>query len=364
MSDADSSLRSIVFCGGGSGGHLYPAIAIMQEIELRSPECQFHFLTTGRDVEQSILSNLKCSHSAYDSVTSRDLFKNPFTAIKRLWSGYRHAIDRFSQHRPDCVIGCGGYGSVPGVLAAKRLGIPVLLLEQNLIPGRATSLLSRIACGTCVSFAETKTLLPRKACSVWTGNPVRREIAELKPDPDSKANTILILGGSQGAHAINKAMEEIITNERELFHDWFVIHQTGVTDAEAVRQAYEQAGQTARVDAYIDDMAEVYRKANLVVSRAGATSLAEISCIGLPAILVPYPHAAANHQVHNAEWYVERHAARMILQESLTSELKSVLTEVVRDETQRETMSKMMREVSLPTAAQMVVSVLLKRIAD
>lgn len=355
-------LKSIVFCGGGSGGHLYPAIAIVEEISLRDPDCEFHFLTTGRDVEQRILADLTCSHSVHATVTARDVIRHPFASIKNLWSGYQHAREQLIERKPDCVIGCGGFGSVPGVLAARRLGVPILLLEQNVIPGRATSFLSRIACGTCVSFAETKALLPRAACTVWTGNPVRREIANLQPKAGTKSPTLLVLGGSQGAHAINQAVVKLVARERELFHDWRVIHQTGVTDADHVHDAYASIEQDSEVHPYMTDMASAYRDAELIVSRAGATSLAEISCAGIPAILIPYPHAAGNHQEKNAEWYVERHAAEMVLQPKLDQDFASVVGRLMSDEERRTKMGSMAKEISLPNAAQMVVNVLRKRL--
>jgi UDP-N-acetylglucosamine--N-acetylmuramyl-(pentapeptide) pyrophosphoryl-undecaprenol N-acetylglucosamine transferase len=243
------------------------------------------------------------------------------------------------------------------------LRIPVVLLEQNTVPGRATRWLSRGAALTCVSYAETLGFLRRSSATAVTGNPVRRVIADLAAaarttDPTA-GSTVLVLGGSQGAAALNTAVPEAFRQLRAAIPALRIVHQTGISDSEGTRRAYAELGVEAHVEAFFSNLSDWYAQATVAISRAGATTLAELACAGIPAILVPYPHAAANHQWHNARFH-ERTGGAILLEQNaasdtLASRLASELSILLQDGSRLERMSQAMRSVSKPDAASAVV---------
>jgi len=278
---------------------------------------------------------------------------------------YRTAVRVLRNGKPRAVIGCGGGASVPTVLAARRLGIPVFLLEQNVIPGRATRLLSRLNTTVCLTYAESAILLPTSARFHVTGNPVRRAIAELATDASfpqpTGLRTLLVLGGSQGAHSINEVLLHLAEHHSECLDGWRIVHQTGQQDADRMREEYERLGIEAVVGPFFDDMLSQYRAAELVVSRAGGTTLSELACAGLSAVLVPYPHAKDDHQTANANVYADSGAAVIVQQLSTEEWQRSLANKIARlltDTEQRQVMSHAMRKRSCPTAAREIVAMI------
>lgn len=262
--------------------------------------------------------------------------------------------------QPAAVIGSGGYGSVPGMLAARSLGLPGLLLEQNVIPGRATMFLSRFADAVCVSFPETTKYLPGLARTVETGNPVRSSIVAAGGRASSPPRpALLVVGGSQGASAINQAMQSIVTASPELLRDWSVLHLTGTTENADLTEAYRRAGIDATVLPFLAEMSEAYCRTTLAISRAGATTLAELSVLGLPAILVPYPNSVRNHQELNAEMFAKVGAARVVQQAADPLEFQQALLRtlqrVMHSPEVLESMSGAMRQLARLQAAARVV---------
>jgi UDP-N-acetylglucosamine--N-acetylmuramyl-(pentapeptide) pyrophosphoryl-undecaprenol N-acetylglucosamine transferase len=226
--------------------------------------------------------------------------------------------------RPDLVLGVGGYSAGPLIAAARLLGIKIVLHEQNILPGMTNRVLSRLADRVYVSFDDIPTGI-RVNKVLYTGNPVRKEILQYPKNHKSfeivdtrqkRSFVILILGGSQGAHSINMALLEAIETitDKDKF---FFIHQTGSKDEVRVKNAYERLGMTCIVQAFFNDMDRQYQKADLVICRAGATTVAEIKAVGKGAIFIPYPFAADNHQVLNARWLEKAGAAEMILEKDL-----------------------------------------------
>ncbi|HEX6983994.1 MAG TPA: UDP-N-acetylglucosamine--N-acetylmuramyl-(pentapeptide) pyrophosphoryl-undecaprenol N-acetylglucosamine transferase, partial [Planctomycetaceae bacterium] len=278
----------------------------------------------------------------------------------------RAAFRLLDEHRPEAAIGHGGFASVPLAIAARRRGVPLLLLEQNVVPGRATSWLSRWAERVCVSFEETRGVLPKRTPTLVTGNPVRRAItasggrrrdARHTTDPP----TLLVLGGSQGAAGVNAtAVAALAGSERK--DEWRIVHQTGERDASAVRAAYSDAGLSAEVAAYFPDLPSRYVEASLVVSRAGATTLAELACLGVPTILVPYPGALRDHQRKNAEHFASAGGA-LIVPEGPTAadRLRRVLDELSDAPDRLADMSRAMRALARPDAASAVADVFMPR---
>ncbi len=291
-----------------------------EAVLLRSPDVRIEFWGTDRPVERQILgrdtqtvTSTRFEHRTLPAESLSKLVRSPFKFLTANFRACRLAAQWLRENRPDAVLGLGGFACAPVVWAARRQRIPVLLLEQNVIPGRSVRWLSHWADRVCVSFSET---LPRVKNGIVTGNPVRREIAELHEHPARPQDriTLLVLGGSLGAQPLNQALIELAEQRPALFAGVRVVHQTGATGAEAVRAAYARHGIDHCVEPFFHDMAARYREATLLVARAGATTLAEAACAGLPAVLIPYPQAAENHQAANAAAYAKAGAAIAVAQ--------------------------------------------------
>jgi UDP-N-acetylglucosamine--N-acetylmuramyl-(pentapeptide) pyrophosphoryl-undecaprenol N-acetylglucosamine transferase len=358
-----SATSTYLFAGGGSGGHLYPGIAVARELLAERPDARVLFVGSDRPLERRILDAEGLDHVALPAASSADLTRNPLQFVRRNWAAFRDARRLIASHVPSAAVGLGGFASVPVVLAGQRAGLPTLLLEQNVTPGRATRWLARRAGGVCLSFAETARHLPGSARCVMTGNPVRREIAPIHSEtagkPERTPKRLLILGGSQGARSLNRIVCEALSRS-EVLAGWEIVHQTGAADTATVHEQYARTNLQVSVREFIEDPGSLYRETDVVISRAGATTLAELACCGLPAVLVPFPHAARDHQTANAAWYAERGAALLIRESGDAARtLADALTSLIGDEDLRQRMRKRSRETSRPRAAQDVVRELL-----
>ncbi len=316
---------NIVIAGGGTGGHLFPGIAIAQEFMDRHPETRALFVSTGRPLELEILARAGFPHRKInvEGIKGRGRFAR-MRALAKIPGSMWQAWGILRQFAPDLVVGVGGYSSGPVVLAAHMGGIPCVLQEQNILPGITNRILARWADRIYISFEETQ-FRTRKAAVRWTGNPVRREIAAAagggrRCRHGERPFQLLVLGGSQGAHSVNAAVVAAVGHLGDIgrIH---VVHQTGVQDEGMVRSAYERQGASADVRAFFDDMPERYRQADLIVCRAGATTVAEISAVGKPAIFIPFPFAADNHQVLNARTLASAGAAEILQEKNLDGPL-------------------------------------------
>ncbi len=359
MADTSPPPR-VLFTGGGTGGHLFPAIATAEALCRRCPGTKILFVGTHRKMDQSSLAQagftiraIHCKGVKGKNVLAlmEALALLPLSLVEALWQ-----IIRF---RPQLVVGVGGYVTGPVVLAAKIMGVPSLIHEQNSVPGLANRKLGRLATKVCLSLPASKRFFPAEK-TVLTGNPVRNTILELAAGPVRKIGipvTILILGGSLGAHRVNELVVEAVTKHgSSLPAGMQIIHQTGVADEESVRAAYEQAGVKASVAAFFTDMAEVYGKSDLLVSRAGATTLAELAVLGKPALLIPYPFAADNHQEQNARYYAEDGGAMVLVERELTPlKLAETLASLVVHPARLEEMAAAMRAKACPDATQRIV---------
>jgi UDP-N-acetylglucosamine--N-acetylmuramyl-(pentapeptide) pyrophosphoryl-undecaprenol N-acetylglucosamine transferase len=260
--------------------------------------------------------------------------------------------------RPVLVVGVGGYASVAAVLAARLGRQPVLLLEQNVIPGAANRLLGRLARRVCVGFAESAAFFPAGR-AVHTGNPVRADVLAARDAPppvraDGRLG-LLVFGGSAGAHRLNEAAVAALRLRGARAPGFDILHQTGATDVDAVRNGYTGAGVAARVVPFIDDMGAAYVAADVVVGRAGAMTCSEVAVVGRPAILVPYPFAADDHQRRNAEVLVAAGAAELILDRELDGErLAAALEGLAADPDRRARMAAAARALGRPDAAERV----------
>lgn len=364
-----SSSPLFLFAGGGTGGHLFPGLSVAEALRGRDSRVRIQFVGSERSLERALVIQHGYDHRTLPSEPLTHLWRKPWSFLWRNWRAYRMARQWLQQDRPAAVIGLGGFASAPVVMAAHRLGIPTLLLEQNAIPGRSTRWLSRWARVVCLSYPQSVAYFHDRVETRLTGNPIRAEIAALAglERVESDPPTLLILGGSQGAQALNAAVIEMWKLDPQLFAGWNVIHQTGVAQCAAVQQEYQALSRSADIAPFFHDMDRRYLAANLVISRAGATTLAELACAGIPAILVPYPSAADNHQWHNAQAFEEAGAARTCLQQATPQEtareLLKQLTGVADDKQRRAEMSEATRSLGQPSATEQVIEALMQAVA-
>jgi UDP-N-acetylglucosamine--N-acetylmuramyl-(pentapeptide) pyrophosphoryl-undecaprenol N-acetylglucosamine transferase len=299
--------QRIVIAGGGTGGHLFPGIAIAEAFIKRNPENRVIFISTGKPFEVSVLEEKKIllKTITVEGIKGRGIV-NQIISVSKIPKGLFESMLILKDFRPNLVVGVGSYSSGPVVLGAWLMGIKIVLHEQNILPGITNRILSYLADRIYISFKDTQADFdPQKVR--FTGNPVRNEIlcfameeSEISGSVQGKLFTILIIGGSQGAHSINIAVMDALKflKEKDIF---FFIHQTGANDEEEVKNAYRKEGIAGTVKAFFNDMGQQYSNADLIICRAGATTVAELTAIGKGALLIPYPFAADDHQVLNAK---------------------------------------------------------------
>ncbi len=351
----------LLIAGGGTGGHLFPGVAIAEELRARDPAAAITFVGTRRGIEARVLPELGwplelIEVSGLKTVgvlgALRGLFRLPRALLQA-----RRILKRLA---PDAVIGVGGYASGPIVLAARLRGIPTAICEQNSIPGLTNKILGRLVRAVFLSFDESRHFFTPKKI-VMTGNPVRRDLvqklltAPVEKSPDGAAVHVLVSGGSLGAVAVNDlASQALIALSKEL--PLSIVHQTGEKGLEATAATYREAGVTAECRAFIKDMAAAYQAAELVIGRAGATTVAELAIAGKPALFIPYPFAADNHQELNAREMADKGAALMFRQAELTATtLADALRPLLADPARRATMGAAMRSLAKPNAAAAVI---------
>lgn len=352
--------RTVVFAGGGTGGHLFPGIAVAEALKERGVRSRCIFVGSTRSVEQQIVSRHGFEHVALPIESSAVLWRSPMRFASRLWKSARVAREFLPKCQASIVVGLGGFASVPVVWAARSSGISMLLLEQNAVPGRATSWLSPRADLTCLGFEHAGRRLPSRCRLLVTGNPVRAEISALAACGPCGENgrTILVLGGSQGSRALNEAFLSCVENRPQDFAGWRIVHQTGRRDAETAERRYAALGIDASVAPFFDEMPKHYRTAGLAVARAGALTLSELACAGVPAVLVPYPRAVRNHQRQNAYAFEHVGAVRVVRQSADSPVTASNLHEQVRlllsNDALRGRMARAIRSLARPDAASLV----------
>jgi UDP-N-acetylglucosamine--N-acetylmuramyl-(pentapeptide) pyrophosphoryl-undecaprenol N-acetylglucosamine transferase len=352
----------IVIAGGGTGGHLYPGIAVAREFLARRPDAQVSFAGTAHGIEARVVPR-----EGFELDVIRSAGLKGKSIVDRLRGaaliplGLIDAARLVSARKPDLVIGVGGYSSGPIVLVAALRGVPTMLLEQNAVPGLTNRWLSRVVKAAAVTYESTETYFGAKA--FVSGNPVRPEFfatagpqQESALDEQNSGTRILVFGGSQGAHAVNVAMVEAAPRLAAGGSPLRLVHQTGERDVEMVRTAYREAGLQAAVEPFLYDMGRQLRQADVIVCRAGATTLAEITAAGKAAILIPLPTATDDHQRRNAEALAAAGAAEVLLQPEATgAALAARVLALVGDRKRREAMERAARTQARPDAAKVIV---------
>jgi UDP-N-acetylglucosamine--N-acetylmuramyl-(pentapeptide) pyrophosphoryl-undecaprenol N-acetylglucosamine transferase len=359
----------LMIAGGGTGGHLFPGIAVAEEFLARDPANEVLFVGTEHGVEAKLLPKLgyRLELIAAAGVRGKS-FIGQLKGLAGFLYGYSQSRRILKEFRPDLVLGVGGYASAPLVLAARGLLIPRFVHEQNAIPGMTNKLLSRIAEQAFISLEESRKFFP-KDTTLLTGNPLRRQIldevaADWSQEREKESLHLLVFGGSLGAHSINMTMAGAAPLLEKLGTAFTITHQTGEKDFEEVSGAYRSAGVEAKVVPFIDNMAAEYRAADLVICRAGATTIAEVTACGKPCIFIPFPHAVDDHQRKNAEALLKCSAGFMLLERELSPEslVKQIEELVGSPELLRET-GENARSIARLDAAETIVDEMLKAVS-
>lgn len=350
---------TLILAGGGTGGHLTPGLAVATELLCREPDARILFVGSDRPIDQRLLAGHE--RRVITPLPLQSAWRSPGRFAWAWWQAHRQSRSLLADVRPHVVCGLGGLASIPIVRAARRAGVPTLLLEQNVIPGRANRWLARSAHRVCISFSETRELLPHPDRCRLTGNPVRPAFAALaavEPPPVADPPTVLILGGSQGAQSLNNALLTELPHAPAVWKEFHWVHQTGETGTDDLRAAYQRVALSAEVAPFFADLERRLPQAAVVVSRAGATTLAELACAGVAPILVPYPQAAEDHQRANARAYSAQGGAVVVDQagsEPFPRRLTDSVTQLLKDEAARRELAGNLRRLARPHAAARVV---------
>lgn len=355
----------LIVAGGGTGGHLFPGISIAEESLARNSKNTVRFIGTGNPFETKILTfkGFNQEQINVQGIKGQSLFRQ-LSALLKLPGSIQQSIMLLRKFRPDLVLGLGGYSSGPVVVGAWLLGIPRVLHEQNVLPGITNRLLAIFANRIYVSFENTMFKCFKHKLQV-TGNPVRKEFLESigssaapydeKPQQKRSVFTVLIVGGSQGAHGINMAVVDALPHLKDA-NSFEFIHQTGEADAEPVKKAYAEHQIAVTASAFFDDMAPQYQKADMVICRAGATTIAELTIMGKGVIFIPYPFAADDHQALNAAGLVSQNAAEMIRERDLSGQmLAEKIQSYAASPEKLSAMAANARQLGRPHAARMIV---------
>ena len=356
----------LVVAGGGTGGHLFPGIAVVEEFLARGSENEALFIGSERGIEARILPRLGFRHQFISASGIRG--KGVLSRLKgvvMLLYGYSQARGILRNFCPDRILGVGGYASGPVVMAAKGMGLKCFIHEQNSIPGLTNRALGHISDRVFISLEDAERYFPREKV-VITGNPVRKEILASILETKKKAREngefrLLVFGGSAGAHNINKKMIETLPFLEKFKERIRIRHQTGDNDLDEVREAYKRQGFRAEAVTFIEDMAAAYGDADLIVCRAGATTVAEVTTCGKACIFIPYPYAVDDHQRKNAEALLKRGAGFMILDRELTGEsLGRLLGELIGNPEMIELAARSAKGIARLDAARVIVDEIMK----
>ncbi len=352
-------MRMLV-AGGGTGGHVFPGVALAEEVVTRHPENDVVFVGTARGLEARVIPAAGFPIELIQVTGLKGKGAATFLAsLFRLPRAFLQCWRLLRRWQPDVVVGVGGYASGPVVLAAWMQRIPTAVQEQNARPGMTNRLLGKVVQAAFTAFPEAERYFaPHKVHQL--GNPIRRELMDnyMHPSARHERQRLLVFGGSQGAHALNVRVLQALPFLADLRDRLHVTHQTGAKDRQAVEKGYREAGFEPDVREFITDMSAAYATSDLVVCRAGATTLAELTVCKKPSILVPFPAAADNHQVMNAKSLVEAGAAVMIEEKDLTGErLAAEIRAILAHPERRAAMSRAAGRLGSPQAASEIADV-------
>ena len=364
----------IIVSGGGTGGHIYPALTLIDAIKKKRADSKFLYVGTKKGLESDIVPKAKINFTALNlegGLERRFTLENISRAANAIMS-IKHASDIVKEFKPNVVVGTGGYVCGPILLAASLMKVPTLIQEQNAVAGVTNKILSRFVDRIAVGTHDALKNFPAEK-TTYTGNPIRSEVLAAKKSDGLKEFNftddkpiVLISGGSRGARSINNAMIDVLKSAAEKNSAQF-LHVTGKGEFDSVTQKLSDAGlnldtlENIKVVPYLYNMPTAMAMADLAIFRAGATGLAELTARGVPSILIPYPYAAENHQEFNARSLVEAGAARMILNKDLTAEiLSATLDELLSAPDELKRMSQASLSLGKPNAADEIAELILQ----
>jgi len=359
----------IVLSGGGTGGHLFPGLAVARKLVALRPGMRITFAGGGKPWERAEVARAGFDYVALRCCPRPSRIAGVWRFLADNLAGYE-AARRFLQHAGvDLVVGLGGYTSAPMARAAAARGVPLVLLEQNAIPGRVTRWLARRADIVCTSLESTAGYLPRRCPVRLTGNPVwlRPSLGSATtPLPGGFRPRLLVLGGSGGSGSLNRAVPDALARTASRMRGWRILHQTGRGEVEPVRVRYAKLGLHAEVAEFLFDVPGELADADLAVCRAGGTTLAELAAAGVPAVVVPFPRAADDHQGRNAQAFAAGGACLIVDEQdnaaSLPERLATALAGPLSGTVRRAAMSAAIRRLSRPRAADEVAAIVLDRL--
>ena len=404
-----NNIAHIVFSGGGTGGHLFPGLAVAEQLSAMIPRVRITFCGGGKPCERQAANDAGFEYFALPSRPLPHAAREAVSFVVENLAGYLAARRFLREEHVSAVVGLGGYVSVPMARAASRCDVPLVLLEQNAVPGRATRWLARRATLICTAFAEAAAGL-RCRCPVRvTGNPIRPgfdrntevTLSTISAQPERReemdmgreegvlvesfrwcdrsstslrvsespslrsllpAYQLLVLGGSGGARSLNENVPRALYKVRRQLADWYIVHQSGQADLDATKSLYRKFDLPATVVPFIEDMPAMLRTTDLAVCRAGGTTLAELSATGVPSVLLPYPHATDDHQLANARAFSAGGGCVTIdereISDRLDDRLADMLCFLLANEALRRRMSAAMHQTARPTAAQDVAELI------
>jgi UDP-N-acetylglucosamine--N-acetylmuramyl-(pentapeptide) pyrophosphoryl-undecaprenol N-acetylglucosamine transferase len=351
----------VLIAGGGTGGHLFPGIALAEEITTRQMGNEVIFVGTARGLEATVVPKLGFELRLIEvSGLKRQGLMRTIRGLLRLPVAFFQALKILRDFKPDVAIGVGGYASGPVILVAALIGLPTAVLEQNTVPGITNRILSRFVNRVFTTFGLSENFFPKRKV-MELGNPIRRQLLEnflqSREPSASEGFNVLVLGGSQGAHAVNLRMIEAASHLGELEQNIRIVHQTGERDHELVTRGYADIGFDATAIAFIDDMSAAYRRADLIVARAGATTISEIQVAKKASVLIPFPYAADNHQELNAIAMVDAGASIMLVERNLDGpQLAETIRELYLDQEKLIAMETAAAKTGRPEAAREIVN--------
>lgn len=353
----------VIITGGGTGGHIYPAIAIMNEIKKNDPTASFLYIGTDTGLEKDIISKLDIPFSTIDIMGfKRKLSTDNFDTIIKFFGSVKLSKKYIKNFNPDVVIGTGGYVCGPVLFAASRLEIPTFIHEQNIIPGLTNKFLTRYVDVIGVSFSGSMGYFKDAKRVVLTGNPCASEAIKASKDEgykflniESSKKTVLIFGGSRGAEAINNTFVEVLPDLKK-YEDFHFVFVTGKVHFNAIKDKVDTFAKedlkNLSIFPYLYNMANILAISEVIISRAGASTLAEVTALGIPSILIPSPYVTNNHQEKNAQWIVDQGAAKMIREKDLNAKiLLDTLFEVISN---HKTISENAKRIGIVDSANII----------
>lgn len=362
----------VVIAGGGTGGHLFPGLALAEEFRKRDIGAEIVFVGTEHGIEARVLprEGYPLMFVRAEGIVGKSFIRK----VKSIAKVFLSVLDSYrilNSVMPDMVIGVGGYASGAVVLIAHMKSIPTMIHEQNSVPGMANKILCRFVDQICVTYQESLSVFPLGK-TFLTGNPIRQKILRGEREAgqrlfslDREMFTVFVFGGSSGAMSINRTMVDALNYLGEYREKIQFLHQTGEKDYESVREAYRKSGFKGTVAPFIYQMAEAYAVADMVISRAGATTLAELTALGKPSLLVPYPHSAGRHQEFNAIKLREMGAAFVVFDNEMSGEaLAKHILEMFESDVIRKDMQRASKGLGRPDACVRIVDIALSLIKN